>query len=142
MRDRRPRSRTTGQVLAEFCLILPLMIMLFAAIIDIGFYLLVNISLHTAVREGAQLAVYDNAFTVQQVKDRIKDSTYGATITDAEITVNLNSSITMPGGTTYRAFYINVVHQHQLLVPFILSQQKSVTLQSSMRSLIVTGLKP
>lgn len=142
MRDRRPGSRTRGQVLAEFCLILPLMIMLFAAIIDIGFYLLVNISLHTAVREGAQLAIYDGAFTVQQIKNRIKDSTYGATIADSEITVDLNTQIVMPGGTTYRAFYISVTHDHQLLVPFILSQQKTVTLHSAMRSLIVTGLTP
>jgi hypothetical protein len=133
--------RTAGQVLAEFCLILPLLIVLLVAIIDLGFYLLINISLHTAVREGAQLAMYDSAFSVAQIKDRIKQSAYGATVKDSEITVDLNNKITV-GSTTYKAFMIRVEHDHNLLVPFILSSAQSIRLASSMKSLIVTGLKP
>jgi Flp pilus assembly protein TadG len=133
--------RTSGQVLAEFCLILPLMIVLLVAIVDLGFYLLINISMHTAVREGAQLAMYDNAFTTQQIKDRIKQSAYGATVTDSEIFVDQNSSITV-GPSTYKAFNIRVTHQHKLLIPFILSSSQTVPIGSSMKSLIVTGLKP
>lgn len=141
MSETRRVRRTQGQVLAEFCLILPLMIVLLVAIIDFGYYLLINISLHTAVREGAQLAMYDNAFTPQQIRDRIKQTAYGATVTDSEIAVSLNSSITV-GTSTYRAFDIRVNHQHTLLVPFILTTSQQVPIGSSMKSLIVSGLKP
>ena len=139
----KPARFSAGQALAEFALILPLIMLLFAAVIDYGYALLINISLHTAVREGAQLAVYDpSAYTETQIRDHIIRNAYGVTLTAGNISVNRNLIITS-GSKKYKSFKLSVNHTHTFLVPFVfLRNQTSINLSSSVQSLICTGLLP
>jgi Flp pilus assembly protein TadG len=58
-------SRTRGQSLVEFALILPLFLVFVAACLDLGRVFYANISLNNAAREGAMQAAADHATFVQ-----------------------------------------------------------------------------
>ncbi|MBI4861210.1 MAG: pilus assembly protein [Candidatus Riflebacteria bacterium] len=130
-----------GQSLVEFCAVLPLAILLFAAVIDGGYMMLVAINIHTGVREGAQLALYDKAFSNDTIKKRIKDSVYAAPIADSEITIAQTANITI-GSTVHQAYEIKVNHKHYFLLPFVFAAQSTIDLQSTITSMVVTGLTP
>lgn len=144
---RRSKSRESGQVLVEFCFVLPLLITLFIALVDAGFFLMQTMSVHEAVREGAQMAMFDETaagtkYTDQQIRDRIKSAAYGSVIQDSEIFINRNDNITVDG-VDMRAFNIRVATAQKLIVPFVLSTKASTfTITSSMKSVIVPGLTP
>ena len=53
----RRRSKGTGQSLAEFALVLPIFLVLFFAVIDLGSAIFTFNSLTNAAREGARLAI-------------------------------------------------------------------------------------
>src|SRR5438128_2175092 len=50
------RSRRRGQVFLEFALVLPICLMMFTAMVDLGLYLHRYLSIQTAVREGIRAA--------------------------------------------------------------------------------------
>jgi hypothetical protein len=50
------RSRRRGQVFLEFALVLPICLMMFTAMVDLGIYLHRYLSIQTAVREGIRAA--------------------------------------------------------------------------------------
>src|SRR5216110_1565284 len=70
---RRPRAalrrhldtRSRGQSLVEFALILPLFLVFVAACLDLGRVFYANISLNNAAREGAMQAAKDHATFIQ-----------------------------------------------------------------------------
>lgn len=143
------RKHTSAQAAVEFCLVLPLLILILVLIVNLGYFLRQCVSVHEAVREASLLAMYDDTapapahvYTVQDIKDRIKATTCGETILDSEISVNRNDTITV-ASTTYRAFNIRVDHTHSLLVPFVFwSGLATLPISSSMKSVIVPGLTP
>lgn len=147
MRKWRRRSEESGQVLVEFCFVLPLLISIFILLVDAGFFLMQTMSVHEAVREGAHMAMFDEtaggtAYTDQQIKNRIKEAAYGSVILDSEIFLDRNDSITVDG-VAMRAFNIRVATAQRLIVPFVLSSKASTfTITSSMKSAIVPGLTP
>lgn len=146
IRKRRSES-DAGQVLVEFCFVLPLLITLFIALVDAGFFLMQTMSVHEAVREGAHMAMFDDTasgttYSDQQIKNRIKEAAYGSVIQDSEIFLNRNDTITVDG-VSMRAFNIRVATAQKLIVPFVLSSKASTfTISSSMKSVIVPGLTP
>jgi Flp pilus assembly protein TadG len=57
---RRPaagRTRTKGQALVEFALVIPLFILILAGILDFGFMLYTRMTIISSAREGARIAV-------------------------------------------------------------------------------------
>lgn len=145
---RKQRSKSeAGQVLVEFCFVLPLLITLFIALVDAGFFLMQTMSVHEAVREGAHMAMFDETaggttYSDQQIKNRIKEAAYGSVIQDSEIFLDRNDTITVDG-VAMRAFNIRVATAQKLIVPFVLSSRASTfTISSSMKSVIVPGLTP
>src|SRR3954451_6250779 len=58
-------TRTRGQSLVEFALILPLFLLFVAACLDLGRVFYANISLNNAAREGAMQAASKNGTFIQ-----------------------------------------------------------------------------
>ncbi|MEX2162441.1 MAG: TadE/TadG family type IV pilus assembly protein [Anaerolineales bacterium] len=53
---RRLQQPPSGQGVVEFALVIPLLIALFFAILELGFYMMTNLTVQNAVREGARMA--------------------------------------------------------------------------------------
>lgn len=75
-RDRsrgRPSSRSRGQGLVEFALVIPLVLLLFMAIFDLGTAVFSYNSLTNAAREGARLAIVnqDEASIIQRAEGQV-----------------------------------------------------------------------
>ena len=69
----RARRRGAGQSLAEFALVLPIFLLLFFAIFDLGSAVFTFNSLTNAAREGARLAIVnqDNASIIARAKTQL-----------------------------------------------------------------------
>ena len=65
------RSRTLGQSLVEFALVLPVFLLFFAAALDLGRVFYANITLNNAAREGA----FQAAITPAPLHRRISPAT-------------------------------------------------------------------
>ncbi len=73
MNTRRRHSRGTGQSLAEFALVLPIFLVLFFAVVDLGSAIFTFNSLTNAAREGARLAIVnqDTASIVARAETQV-----------------------------------------------------------------------
>ena len=69
----RGRSRGTGQSLAEFALVLPIFLLLFFAVVDLGSAVFTFNSLTNAAREGARLAIVnqDSASIIARAETQV-----------------------------------------------------------------------
>jgi Flp pilus assembly protein TadG len=69
----RRRSTSTGQSLAEFALVLPIFLLLFFAVIDLGSAVFTFNSLTNAAREGARLAIVnqDSASIIARAETQV-----------------------------------------------------------------------
>lgn|GEM_PF-2109708 len=136
------KKRSEGQALVEFCLLLPLLCLLLAVAIDGGYLLLVYINVHTSVREGAQLAIYDQVYTDDQIRQQVIDNASVAMLKSSEVSVSQTETMQIHG-ISHRSFVVAVNHAHNfLLVPFIFNQAPIFQVQSRMKSLVAVGLKP
>src|SRR6185295_18346888 len=70
---RRARRHGTGQSLAEFALVLPIFLVLFFAIFDLGSAVFTYNSLTNAAREGARLAIVnqDSASIIARAETQV-----------------------------------------------------------------------
>jgi Flp pilus assembly protein TadG len=103
----RTRSRSRGQSLVEFALVLPILFTLFGATIDFARVYETNVKLESATRDAAEYAATDlTATTTALVLARAKSvicNQFGqaATCTSPSVTiVTFSSSTTAPGATT------------------------------------------
>jgi Flp pilus assembly protein TadG len=73
MTARRRRPRATGQSLAEFALVLPIFLLLFFAVIDLGSAVFTFNSLTNAAREGVRLAIVnqDDASIIARAETQV-----------------------------------------------------------------------
>ena len=74
MSARRPRrSHDRGQSLVEFALVLPLFLLLFMVVMDLGTAVFTYNSLTNAAREGARLAIVsqDSASVIQRAENQV-----------------------------------------------------------------------
>ena len=83
-RHRKARSR--GQSLVEFALVLPLFLLLFFAIVDMGRAVFVYNSVTNAAREGARLAIVNQDTT--SITNRAKQQVAIAETANPSVTVN------------------------------------------------------
>lgn len=79
-RTRTPR-RTLGQAATELALVLPLFILFFTAIVEMGYMFFSEISIKHAAREAVRRA-YMNNVTRQQIRDVVVNSAVGVYIED------------------------------------------------------------
>ena len=67
------KSKPRGNALVEFALVLPMLLLVFAGIIDFGFLFQRHEVLTNAVREGARIAVLPAAYGAGVIQQRVVD---------------------------------------------------------------------
>ena len=87
----RMREDDRGQDLVEFALVLPFILVLTLAIIDLAHATMVYTSMAYAAREGARYGIVAPAPTVQQIKARILDTIPNVGVAPEDITVHRES---------------------------------------------------
>ena len=104
--DTRPRSRSRGQSLAEFALVVPILFTLLGATLDFGRVYETRVKLEAATRDAAEYVATDVTVTSQALAlTRAKSvvcAQFGqaATCTSPGVTiVSYSSSTTAPGAT-------------------------------------------
>ena len=124
-------TRERGVVLVEFAMMLPLMVIIFITIIDLGVLLHEHQVLQNAAREGARFSILpmnqigplNPTATVNGIKQRVIDYCAGENVTVllADITVSQQHPITV-GADTIMATEVTVSYTRQLLIagaPFL-----------------------
>jgi Flp pilus assembly protein TadG len=129
-------ARRRGQVFLEFALVLPLCLMMFAAMVDMGLYLHRYLSIQTAVREGARQAVQGSGddriraavlvtcdatrllATDVTVVRRESDAQFATLPAAAGAPINLKDHV-----KGYESIEIRVVTPHRYLMPFVFQGQ-------------------
>jgi Flp pilus assembly protein TadG len=76
----RRAGRSRGQALAEFALVIPIVLLLMLALLDAGRAVFVYNGLTNAAREGARLAIVNQDPAL--VGDRIQAATFGAAVSN------------------------------------------------------------
>jgi Flp pilus assembly protein TadG len=124
-------TRERGAVMVEFAMMLPLLVIIFVTIIDLGVLLHEHQVLQNAAREGARFSILpmnqigplNPTATVNGIKQRVIDYCAGENVTVllADITVSQQHPITV-GADTIMATEVTVSYTRQLLIagaPFL-----------------------
>ena len=124
-------TRERGVVMVEFAMMLPLLVIIFVTIIDLGVLLHEHQVLQNAVREGARFSILpmnqigplNPTATVNGIKQRVIDYCEGENVTVllGDITVSQQHPITV-GADTIMATEVTVSYTRQLLIagaPFL-----------------------
>lgn len=143
------RGRTRGQALVELALILPLMILLLAAALDLGRLFYSGITVTNAAREGALEAAYNpDSFqaglpcdrTDNRVMCRAINEASGSfvTVVPADVSLTCTPSCTPAMGSKVK---VTVVGHFSLLTPIlsVFTGGTNVTLSSTASAQIVTA---
>ena len=85
--NRIQRNRESGQDLAEYALILPIVLLLIMGIIEVAVILFDYNAIANAAREGARVGIIQ-ASTDQDIRDAAKNHALGLGLTDGDITIN------------------------------------------------------
>ena len=78
-----PAHRTRGQVLAEFALVFPIIVLLFMALFDMGRAVFVYNGLTNAAREGVRLAVVNQDKNL--ILQRVESMTFGGAVSNPDV---------------------------------------------------------
>jgi Flp pilus assembly protein TadG len=98
------RSRRRGQALVEFCLILPVFILIFTGILDFGFLLYSRMTVINAAREGARAgSVAADPTTIPTVVlGRVRSAASGLTTTSPTMRVTTDCvALVSPGSCSW-----------------------------------------
>lgn len=128
--DGETKARECGAGLAEFALVLPVLLMILFGIIQFGFTLSKTQAIEAAAREGGRLASLSST-TAADVNARV-DQTLGLTNFDSAPQV----SIVPAGGCAGRegqSVTVTVSAPHRLTIPFVMDRQVTLTGQSVFR---------
>ena len=125
-----PNPKKKGQSFVEFALILPFLLVLVAALIDLGWMYLTMVSLREAAQEAASYAaVCPNDTT--GIRERLRSSSTDpidlsvSSIPDSDITICVlsPSSTTCPSPATAAAIgqdiRVTVTFNHKIITPFV-----------------------
>lgn len=142
------RGRTRGQALVELALILPLMVLLLAAALDLGRLFYSGITVTNAAREGAIEAAIDPALfvagqpcnaTTNRVMCRTINETAGSfvTIVPADVSLVCDPSCAPAIGNRVK---VTVVGHFSLITPLlsVFTGGQNVTLRSTASAQIIT----
>ncbi len=124
----RRRRRSRGQSLVEFALILPLMMVLLAAVLDLGRVFYATISLNNAAREGAfQAAQTPDSFQSGQpcntatnlVVCRVQLESKGSAVQVADDEITLSCSVSGCPEEAGSTVTVGVTGEFQLITPIL-----------------------
>ena len=104
-----------GQAMVEFALCLPLVLMILGAIIDFGWVFMHELTLSTAVREGARVAVINvsDGTYIDKAKEKVEDT--ASICNNGTLTVNVTpTNHTNPGEG---GIEVSAVYDLQMLTP-------------------------
>jgi hypothetical protein len=80
---RRADRGSTGQALAEFALVFPIVVLLFMALFDMGRAVFVYNGLTNAAREGVRLAVVNQ--NKDMILERVESMTFGGPVSNPDV---------------------------------------------------------
>jgi PKD repeat protein len=124
----RRRRRTRGQSLVEFAILLPIMLVLLAAVLDLGRVFYATISLNNAAREGAfQAAQTPESFQSGQpcstatnlVVCRVQLESKGSAVEVADDEITLSCSISGCPEQAGSTVTVGVTGEFQLITPIL-----------------------
>ena len=128
-------TRTTGQALIEFALILPLLIVMIFAIIDFGYYLFVTISVNHATRAGVRTAAMNNA-SCAQIKNVVLQNAVGVDLKAKDVTVAPTpKDAQLPGNPPTVTVAVN--YTHTMFAPS-LWQFSTLPVRSTFKGIVTT----
>lgn len=140
--NRRDSSR--GQALVEFALVLPLLVVMLACVIDFGWMMYLQTSLHNAVREGGFLAMHETGYTDDNIKARVAQAAYGMTLntsgTNSDVTITTSTQTI--DGTAYTIKQIDAKFDFNFMMTFVFRPGTSMRLTSMQKVMVVPGLTP
>jgi Flp pilus assembly protein TadG len=141
------RSAEQGTALVELAIVLPFLVTLFLAAVDLGVVLREHQILQNAAREGARFSALPRNWvspvnptaTLDSVQQRVVDylAQENITVAKANVTVNQQYPITV-GSMTVTGSQITVTYTRSLVVagaPLLPAAQVSLTGQSVFRNL-------
>jgi Flp pilus assembly protein TadG len=116
-----------GQALAEFAMVLPLILLFIAAILEFGRAWNIKQAVTDAAREGARYTVVQNGMTLAEVEDKIEDRLALASIESSVITISspdpdcaVFTNCFHQSLGTGREMTVNVSTQHQMPLVHVL----------------------
>lgn len=118
-----------GNALAEFALVLPLLMMLVFGMIEMGFALSAAQSIEAAAREGGRLASLQST-TTAEVVDRVDQALVGVPLQSGPVVS------VAPGGCAGREgqpVTVTVTGWQQLSIPFVVDRQVELSSEAVFR---------
>ncbi|MGI9613344.1 MAG: TadE/TadG family type IV pilus assembly protein [Acidimicrobiales bacterium] len=128
--NRFPTANERGAILAEFALVMPVLLVILFGIIEFGLAFSRSQSITAAAREGGRLASLSSS-TTTDISNRV-DATLGSLPFDAPPTV----TVIPPGGCAGREgepVTVTVSAPHRITIPFALDRQITLSGQAVFR---------
>ena len=126
----RPGRSERGAGLAEFALVLPVLLMILFGIIEFGFVLSRSQAVEAAAREGARLASLSSS-TSADVSNRVATTLGGLTFeTPPQVSVQPSSGC---AGREGKSVTVIVSAPHRITIPFALDQELTLSAQAVFR---------
>lgn len=116
---------TRGQALTELALCLPLLLLVFGAIVDLGYLAIVHVSITTSIRE-ALVAGAKSSLTATDIKNIAIANSSAARLSADQVTVELSSTST--AFATGSSIAVQVSYRHSFLLLQVLRQGLGVDL--------------
>jgi hypothetical protein len=142
----RARRRASGQSLAEFALVLPVLLLLFMGILDFGRAVYAYNTLSNAAREGARVAIVDQTVAggIPAGAQRAADQATGLGIdpsTDVDVTYTAPDGSACPSHAIGCVATVEVRHQFRAITPIVGIVVGPIDLESS-TALVIEYTKP
>lgn len=139
--------QTRGQVLVEFAIVLPFLLLLAAAIIDFGFLFYDYVATHAGCREAALAMIqgYNDGSPIYLEADlkKIAKKAHGPfnPLTDDEITITSvdGSNDFGPPARTVRT--VTIIHNHPWITPVMIPFSNSIQIKSLIKGYVVKGYR-
>lgn len=119
-----------AQALVEFALTFPLLLAVFAAVVDLGYLCAVHLSITTGMREAMLAGSRDGDRTVTEIKDLLLASQQIARLDASMITVDLPASSASFGGAP--AVSIEVSYNHKFLFLRLIDERMNLNMKMKM----------
>lgn len=128
----RPRSsrQQQGQVLVEFAIVLPLLLLLFYVLVDFGDLMMHHISVQTVLREGARVAV-EHRGNDEQVLEAMMTASSLAPLKRQEISISRAPVQDANLGPLTRVT-LKVNHPHEYIIPYLMDGKPGTLVAAEM----------
>jgi Flp pilus assembly protein TadG len=113
-RSRRARSERGTEVL-EFALVLPVLMLVFGGVVDMGFLFNNYAVVTNAAREGARIAAIPG-WVEADVKDRVNEYIRAAGLTLSRVTTTVQPVAVVVGGNTINAVKVEVSYPYDYMI--------------------------